>query len=364
MHQPRLAEPHLEFLRVRVHVHANRIHFEEQHVGRMPPVVQHVAVSEPHGARDQLVPQRPSIEEEMLLVGLAAGIGRQAEPAVQAQARAVVIELERVADELVAEHGRHPRISAPLVPRRRMVGEGPSRGRQPEPDVEAAEREALDESLDLRRLRALGPQELAAGRHVEEQLAHFDGRAGRVRLGRGPGHDAVGGRHRAGDGRVGGPRRHPHARHRGDARQRLAAESQRPHGLEILDAADLARRVARERQHQLVGRNAGAVVADAAQRGAAALDLDLDRARAGVEAVLDEFLDHGRRALDDFAGGDLVDQLFGKDPDGHVGRTATRGRCARITNRGQRSASVCVAVPPPRRAAASAAIFVPGGGFS
>ncbi len=57
---------------------------------------------------------------------------------------------------------------------------------------------------------------------------------------------------------------------------------------------------------QFVGRDADAVVAHAAQLGAAFFDLDLDRAGARVETVLDQFLDHGRRALDDLAGRDLV----------------------------------------------------------
>ena len=38
---------------------------------------------------------------------------------------------------------------------------------------------------------------------------------------------------------------------------------------------------------------------------------------AGVERVLDQFLDHARRALDHFAGGDAVDHGFGKLADGH-----------------------------------------------
>ena len=81
--------------------------------------------------------------------------------------------------------------------------------------------------------------------------------------------------------------------------------------------------MARERERELVARDAAAVVAHAAKRDAAGLDLDLDAARAGVEAVLDQFLDHRRRPLDDLAGGDLVDELFGQDPDGHA--TAPRG---------------------------------------
>ena len=40
--------------------------------------------------------------------------------------------------------------------------------------------------------------------------------------------------------------------------------------------------------------------------------------RAGVESVLDELLDDGRRALHDLARGDLVDEGIGENLDRHV----------------------------------------------
>jgi hypothetical protein len=70
--------------------------------------------------------------------------------------------------------------------------------------------------------------------------------------------------------------------------------------------------MARERQRQLVTGDAAAVVAHAAQRDAARLDLDLDRAGARIETVLDQLLDDGRRPLDDLAGGDLVISWSGR----------------------------------------------------
>ena len=262
----------------------------------------------------------------MLLVRLAARVGRHAEPAAQREAGALVVELHRVGDEFVAEHRGDACVTSPLVECRRMIRERASRGQQAEADVEPAERESLDQSLDLRQLGALGAQELAPRRHVEEQVAHLDRRARRVRLRHGLADDAVRRRDRARDRRVGLARDDSHARHRGDARQRLAAEAERAHRLEVLDPRQLARRVPREREHQFVGRDAGSVVAHAAQCRTAALDLDLDGARARVEAVLDQFLDHGRRALDDLAGRDLVDQLLGEDPDRHRRGALRRGR--------------------------------------
>ena len=80
---------------------------------------------------------------------------------------------------------------------------------------------------------------------------------------------------------------------------------------------ELGGAVARDRERQLVGGMPRAVVGDADQAQPAAGDDDLDAVGAGIERVLDQFLDHARRTLDDFAGGDLVDHRFGKLADGH-----------------------------------------------
>jgi hypothetical protein len=81
--------------------------------------------------------------------------------------------------------------------------------------------------------------------------------------------------------------------------------------------------VARERERQLRGRDAGAVVAHAQQPDAALLDVDRDVPRAGIERVLDQFLGDRGRALDDLAGGDLVDERVCEDADRHGVQSCT-----------------------------------------
>jgi len=75
--------------------------------------------------------------------------------------------------------------------------------------------------------------------------------------------------------------------------------------------------VPRECERQLLRFDAAAIIAYAHKPDAAALDVDLDAARPGIEAVLDELLDDGRRALDHLARGNLVDELIGEDLDRH-----------------------------------------------
>ena len=72
-----------------------------------------------------------------------------------------------------------------------------------------------------------------------------------------------------------------------------------------------------DRERQLVPRDTGAVVADPDQRCAAAGGDHLDTARAGVDGVLDQLLDHARRTLDHLAGGDAVDHVLAEAADRH-----------------------------------------------
>ena len=92
----------------------------------------------------------------------------------------------------------------------------------------------------------------------------------------------------------------------------------------IVKRGDLAGGVARQRKRQFFGGDANAVVSNPDQAHAAFFQLDLDARRAGIERVLQQFLHHGRRTLDDFAGCDLVDQGVRELLDGHGGITAAR----------------------------------------
>ena len=70
--------------------------------------------------------------------------------------------------------------------------------------------------------------------------------------------------------------------------------------------------VIREILAAALARGDRAVVADPDESDSAALDIDFYAARPGIQAVLDELLDHGGRALDHLAGSDLVDELIGQ----------------------------------------------------
>ncbi len=216
---------------------------------------------------------------------------------------------------------------------------------QAERDPRVAQREALEQGLDVTVLGLLAAQEFLARRHVVEQFADLDAGPLRQRVGQRTGIAA-----RLELPRVLGalpPRGERQARDRRDARQRLAAKAERTDLLEILEARNLAGRMARQRERQFVALDAAAVVGDADQAGAAGLDLDRDRAGAGVEAVLDEFLDHRGGPLDDFASGNLVDQVRRQRVDARQDAQATSRASSFSWSRANRripSASFSVAI--------------------
>jgi hypothetical protein len=92
-----------------------------------------------------------------------------------------------------------------------------------------------------------------------------------------------------------------------DGGQRLAAEAEGADLEQVVGIAQFARGVVAERQRQVVGVDAAAVIDDADQVGTALLDIDIDARAAGVNGVLQQFLDDAGRPFDDLARGDLVD---------------------------------------------------------
>src|SRR6185312_10340941 len=191
----------------------------------------------------------------------------------------------------------------------------------------ARQRQRLQQIVDVREFGALGAHEFLARRHVVEQVAHLHAGARWV-LRRACGlQPAAIDLDTEGGLLAGGARDQREARHRRHRGQRLAAKTHAGDVFEIVEAADLAGGMRGHRQRQVVQRDAAAVVANADQPRTASLDVHLDARGAGVEAVLDQLLDHRGRPLDDLAGGDLIDEFGRKRAD--VGHPRTLAACRR-----------------------------------
>ena len=104
--------------------------------------------------------------------------------------------------------------------------------------------------------------------------------------------------------------------HRADRGQCFAAKPERADLQQVL-VVEFGGGVAIDRQRQVGRGHAAAIVGDADPPPAAAVSENVDPAGAGVDGVLHQFLDHARGPFDHLAGGDAVDDLFGKLADRH-----------------------------------------------
>jgi len=72
----------------------------------------------------------------------------------------------------------------------------------------------------------------------------------------------------------------------------------------------LGRGMTFDRQLEIIGRHAAAVILHQQQIGTAMGGSDVDAGGARIHRILHQFLDRGGRPLDDFTGGDTVDRTL------------------------------------------------------
>ena len=89
----------------------------------------------------------------------------------------------------------------------------------------------------------------------------------------------------------------------GHARQRLTPETQRLHRQQVIGGANLGRAVPLDGQPQVAAGDPAPVVGDRDARAPAALHLDGDASRTGIERVVQQLAHDGQRTLDHFTGG-------------------------------------------------------------
>ena len=167
-------------------------------------------------------------------------------------------------------------------------------------------------------LGRVGFEELSSGRDVAEEVSDLDGgadlSAGGARrcglAGAGGDFDGLEGvGSAAGDSQVGDG---------GDGGERFASEPEGRDSFEVLGGSEFAGCVSGEGEGEFRRGDAGPIVAGADEFLASFLEFEDDACGLGVDGVFEEFLDDAGRPLDDLAGGDLVDQGFGQNPDrGH-----------------------------------------------
>ena len=295
VHRPGLAEPHFALARMHIDVHQGRVHGEEQHRDRIASGGEPPLEGDAHRVSERPVAYPPTVQEEVLAAG-----GPRPDPSPEVQA--VRRRLDR------RRGGGEPAADRLVEPARFAAGSkcGASVVPQPERDVRAGEGEAahrIDRVLELGTLRS---QEPPPGRNVVEKVLDVHRGsprvAGRLRVASVSPNPPAGRFARD-------PRGKGQPRNRRDARERLTPEAEARDAEEIVDRGDLARRMTFEREGEVPAPDPAPVVGDPNPPGAARLEVDRHRARPRVQAVLDELLDHRRRALDHLPGRELARDL-------------------------------------------------------
>jgi hypothetical protein len=248
-----------------------------------------------HGLVERALAHGPPVHEQAQRRARRAQAARARGEAVHAHAVLAALDRHQRVEPLVAEELVQARAE---VGGRRRVDHLATARTQDEAHPRMAEGQVGQHLGHVGRLGGVRAQELAPRGHLAEQVVHLDRCAPRVA------HVA----HLE-------PASVPHL-DLGAGRAGVVARAQQQvsdagDGLQALERRQLGRGVALESQRRIVARHAAAVVAHAHQTPAPAFDLDRDLRRAGVEGVFAQLLDHGGRALDHLAGGDLVDQIVG-----------------------------------------------------
>ena len=305
-HKARIAEADFGFGGMDVDVDHIGGDVEEQRNHCVPVSGKHVCVSAPDRADQETVLHRPPVDEEILVVGDPTIEGRQSRNAAKRDAFALEMYGDTILDQHSIRERRDARRlilslrrqSAPSIMFDRKANVGP-RHREPFHDVDAG-----------RIFAARRAEKLAARRDFFEQPFDQDTRARRERMRAfidqraviDHAHPALATRDPALD-------RHP--RDAGNRGQGLAAKAHRRHGFDGV-GRQFRCGVAIESQSDVARSHAAAVITDVNAVGTTRRKPHVDPRCPGINRVFDQFLERGRRAFDNLARCDAINQVFGQ----------------------------------------------------
>ncbi len=276
-----------------------------------------VGIGRAHRAENELVAHGAAVDEQILAERVGAGQRGRGGKTLDHDAVALGAYFDgataKIRSQDIAEPGQ------PAAGAGQRGGPGDRRAflaGERKGDVGPRHREATHHLADRFGFGAVGLEKLQPRRGSIEEIADLDACALAKRRRYDRGFDPALDRQRPGMRLAGMARGDAELGHRADRGQRLAAEPERADMQQIL-IVELGGGVAIDCEREIAMAHAAAVVGDADPPSSAAIGEDIDPAGPGVDGVLHQFLDHARRTLDHFAGGDAVDDLFGKLADGH-----------------------------------------------
>ena len=157
------------------------IHVQIQHKCRPPVPIQNIAITGAHRSRKQLVANRTPVEKHVLQVRLTARMYRAHQPAPQQHSARLALDVDRVFGELAPTNPANPVHQFSRRDSRWQIKDLTLIVRNPERNRTARQGDSLDHLADPAKFGALAAQETPPRRRIEEQVAHLDGGAGRMR---------------------------------------------------------------------------------------------------------------------------------------------------------------------------------------
>ncbi|MNF67117.1 hypothetical protein D3C84_489230 [compost metagenome] len=180
VNEPRLMETHLVLGGMDVHIHLTGIQLYVEHIGGEAAGGQQLVIGLADGVVDELVAHHAAVHIGILQIVLRSGPRGQRQPAPQAHVAVLALHRQRVVHEGGAADGGE----AALLLRHRIGGLVLAHHlavvAQDQGDVEAGERDAAHQLVDVGKLCLLAAHELAPRRGVEEEVHHLYRGAHRV----------------------------------------------------------------------------------------------------------------------------------------------------------------------------------------
>ena len=303
----RFAKTHFGLGRMDVYVDQFRRHFDEQCDHRVTIPRQHFGIGATHRTDQQPVLDRTAVDEQKLMIGNPAVIGRQARYAGQPNLFPLEIDSDTIGAEIAAGQRGNPfgtRFAAldcdclaPLM-------------LQCETDIGSRHRQSPDNVGAGGIFAARASEKFASGRDIAEKLLdpHLRTRRDRSRplVGQLAMVDdprpAIFASHAAFD-------RHP--RDAGDRRKRFAAETHGGHQLDRF-IRQFRGRVTFQRQRNVIAAHPATIVGDLNQVESALIETDVDLAGTGVDRIFDQLFQGTGRALDHLPGSYPIYQAIWK----------------------------------------------------
>jgi hypothetical protein len=298
-----------------VHIHQQRIKFNEQDRHRMPITGKEILIGRPDDADEKTVLYRPRIDKEILMLRAGAIEGRQSCKAADTNTIALGLNTDGIVAEFPSKHSAQAskaglfallglKFEKNALIRLKMKG-----------DIRPGEREPANHVGDGLHLRAFCFHELQSGGGSVKQVPYIHtrsvGRQSAPGSWSGPLNTASVDQYLRRPLRVRRTTDNRQARHSAYRGKRLSAEAHRPNieeiDIAVLGSGQFGGGMAFDGKGQLAGGHPLTVVFYQNSPQAAALNAYPDRQGPCIKSILNKLLGSGGRPFNDLAGGDTVD---------------------------------------------------------